>query len=110
MGNLTAGNKKTAPNVFHSEPFSNFEIIFRFRAVLPLTLLFIGGQAWLEQDLLTEKTLYRLEKFYQQFVRRMLKYQVEGVLVYTVRWRETRQFLSIECLAQPKPREPFCIP
>ena len=33
-----------APNLFYSEPFSNFEINFQIRAVLPLALLFIGGQ------------------------------------------------------------------
>ena len=44
MGKSDQGNKKMAPNLFYSEPFSNFEISFQFRAVLPLTLLFIGGQ------------------------------------------------------------------
>ena len=38
------GNKKTAPNVFHSELFSCLEIIFQLRDLPPLTLLFIGGQ------------------------------------------------------------------
>jgi hypothetical protein len=43
VGNLTAGNKKTAPSVFHSEPFFGLKINFQVRSAYPLTLLFIGS-------------------------------------------------------------------
>jgi hypothetical protein len=40
-GNMTMENKKTAPNILHSEPSFCFELNFQFRRAFPLTLLLI---------------------------------------------------------------------
>jgi len=55
VGNLMTADKKMAPNLFYSEPFSNFETNFQIRAILPLTLLFIGSPLLIARDSLTGK-------------------------------------------------------